>query len=60
MVSKIFEYAVIHKHINQDENYTEYIKYTKEEESTKHYAFSNKEIKTLIENKSDKDKIVLI
>lgn len=60
LCSKIFEYAVIHQYISRDDNYTEYIKCGKAKESTKHYAFTNEEIKTLISNNTDEAKIVLI
>lgn len=60
LASKIFEYAVIHQYISRDDNYTEYIKCGKAKESTKHYAFTNEEIKLLIDNNSDEAKIVLI
>lgn len=60
LVSKIFEYAVIHKYINRDDDYTEYIKCGKAKESTKHYAFSNDEIRALMSNNSDTAKIILI
>lgn len=60
LANKIFEYAVIHQYISRDDNYTEYIKCGKAKESTKHYAFTNEEIKTLISNNTDEAKIVLI
>lgn len=60
LASKVFEYAVIHQHISRDNNYTEYINCGKAEESTKHYSFSNDEIKVLINNNSDTAKIILI
>ena len=60
LVSKIFEYAVIHKYINRDDDYTEYIKCGKAKESTKHYAFSNDEIRALMSDNSDTAKIILI
>lgn len=60
LCSKIFEYAVIHQYISRDDNYTEYIDCGKTKESTKHYAFSNDEIKTLINENSDMAKILLI
>lgn len=60
LCSKIFEYAVIHQYISRDNNYVEYIKCGDAVESKKHYAFSNEEILTLIEEGSDIAKIVLI
>ena len=60
LCSKIFEYAVIHQYISRDNNYVEYIKCGDAAESKKHYAFSNEEILTLIEEGSDIAKIVLI
>lgn len=60
LCSKIFEYAVIHQYISRDDDYTEYIDCGKTEESSKHYAFSNSEIKVLIEDNSDTAKILLI
>lgn len=60
LCSKIFEYAVIHQHINRDSNYTEYIKCGKPTKSKKHYSFSDKEINILIKDNSDIAKTVLI
>lgn len=60
LCSKVFKYAVIHQFISRDNNYTEYIRCGKAKESIKHYAFSNNEIESLINNGSDAAKIVLI
>lgn len=60
LCSKIFEYAVIHQYISRDNDYTEYIRCGENKKSTKHYAFSMDEIKTLIDDNSDIAKIVLI
>ena len=60
LCSKIFEYAVIHQYISRDNDYTEYIRCGENKKSTKHYAFSTDEIKTLIDDNSDIAKIVLI
>ena len=57
---KIFEYAVIHQYIKRDDDYTEYIDCGKTKESTKHYTFSNEEIKALMNDNSDIAKIILI
>ena len=57
---KIFKYAVIHQHINRDDDYTEFINCGKNEESKKHYAFSYDEIKRLKEENTDMAKIILI
>lgn len=58
--TKIFKYAVIHKYINRDDDYTEYISCGKDEDSKKHYAFSYDEIQCLREENTDMAKIVLI
>ena len=60
LCSKIFKYAVIHKYINRDEDYTDFIRCGKEEESTKHYSFSFDEINRLREENTDIAKIILI
>lgn len=60
LCSKIFEYAVIHQYISRDSDYTEYIKCGQIKESTKHYAFSIEEIKTLMNDNSSTAKIILI
>ena len=61
LCTRIFEYAVIHQHISRDSNYTEYIKLKSEnKESNKHYAFTNDEIISLINDDSDVAKILLI
>lgn len=60
LCAKIFKYAVIHKYINRDDDYTEYISCGKDENSKKHYAFSYDEIQRLREENTDMAKIVLI
>ena len=60
LCTKIFKYAVIHKYINRDDDYTEYISCGKDEDSKKHYAFSYDEIQCLREENTDMAKIVLI
>lgn len=60
LCSKIFKYAVIHQYISRDSDYTEYIKCGQAQESTKHYAFSIEEIKTLMKDNSNASKIILI
>ena len=60
LCSKVFEYAVIHQFITRDNNYTEYIKCGKPSKSEKHYAFTDDEIISLIEDGSEVAKIVLI
>ena len=60
LCTKIFKYAVIHKYINRDDDYTEYISCGKDEDSKKHYAFSYDEIQRLREENTDMAKIVLI
>ena len=60
LCAKIFKYAVIHKYINRDDDYTEYISCGKDEDSKKHYAFSYDEIQCLREENTDMAKIVLI
>ncbi|MGN1181445.1 MAG: tyrosine-type recombinase/integrase [Faecalibacillus sp.] len=60
LCSKIFEYSVMHRYINRDDDYTEYIKLGKRNSSTKHYAFSNKEIRLLMNDNDDIAKILLI
>lgn len=57
---KIFEYAVIHQYISRDDNYTEFIKTGEVKESKKHYAFSNEEIRVLMNDNDDIAKILLI
>lgn len=47
LCSKIFKYAVIHQHINRDDDYTSYIKVAEYKESEKHYPFAIDEIKKL-------------
>lgn len=60
LCTKIFKYAVVHKYINRDDDYTEFINCGKDEESKKHYAFSYDEIKRLREANTDIAKIILI
>ena len=60
LCSKIFEYAVIHQYIKRDDDYTEYIDCGKAKEIKKHFAFSNSEIKALINDNSNIAKIILI
>lgn len=60
LCTKIFEYAVIHRYIKRDDDYTEYIDCGKAKKSTKHYAFTSDEIKMLINENSDIAKILLI
>ena len=60
LCTKIFKYAVIHKYINRDDDYTEYISCGKDEDSKKHYTFSYDEIQCLREENTDMAKIVLI
>ena len=60
LCSKIFEYSVMHRYINRDDDYTEYIKLGKTISSTKHYAFSNKEIRLMMNDNDDIAKILLI
>lgn len=60
LCAKIFKYAVIHKYIKRDDDYTEYIKCGKDEGTKKHYAFSYNEITCLKELNNDVAKIILI
>lgn len=60
LCAKIFKYAVIHKYIQRDDDYTEFIKLGENKESTLHYAFSAEEIRLLINDGSWRAKIVLI
>lgn len=60
LCAKIFKYAVIHKYISRDDDYVEYIRLGEYKESTLHYAFTNREIKALINDGSLEAKIVLI
>lgn len=60
LVSKIFEYATIHKYINRDDDLTEFIKIGKLIDSNKHYPFSNNEIKALMNDNSPMSKIILV
>lgn len=60
LCSKIFKHAIIHQYISRDSDYTEYIKCGQAQESTKHYAFSIKEIKALMNDNSNASKIMLI
>lgn len=60
LCTKIFKYAVVHKYINRDDDYTEFINCGKDEDSKKHYAFSYNEIQCLREENTDMAKIVLI
>lgn len=60
LCTKIFKYAVVHKYINRDDDYTEYISCGKDENSKKHYAFSYDEIQRLRKENTDMAKIVLI
>ncbi len=60
LCTKIFKYAVVHKYINRDDDYTEFINCGKDEGSKKHYAFSYDEIKRLREANTDIAKIILI
>lgn len=60
LCAKIFKYAVIHKYIKRDDDYTEYIKCGKDEGTKKHYAFSYDEITCLKELNNDVAKIILI
>ncbi len=60
LCTKIFKYAVIHKYINRDDDYTEFIKCGKDNNSKKHYAFSMDEIKRIRDDNSDIGKIILI
>lgn len=60
LCTKVFKYAVIHQYISRDEDYTEFITCGKNQESTKHYAFSMNEIKRIRDDNSDIGKIILI
>lgn len=60
LVSKIFEYAVIHQYISRDANYTEYIKCGQHITPTKHFAFSIDEISALERDCDDMSKLILI
>lgn len=58
--SRIFKYAVIHKIIDRNENYTEYIKIPKREESQKHHPFTLDEIRRLKELNTDECRLILV
>ncbi len=58
--TKIFKYAVIHKCIGRNDDYTEFIKISKYEESSKHYPFTIDEIRELKRLNTKETRLILV
>lgn len=60
LCAKIFKYAVIHKYIGRNDDYTEFIKISKYKESDKHHPFTVDEIRELKRLNTKETRLMLV